>query len=133
VAALKGATGGRGADVVLDIVGADYFQRNLDALAVEGRLVLIGQLGGHKALINTTPIFRKRLTITGSVLRARSIDEKGAIAAAVREHVWPLLESGAVTIPIHRTFPLGDAAGAHRMMEESTHVGKIVLTTESHV
>lgn len=133
VAALKHATDGRGADVVLDIVGADYFQRNLDALAVEGRLVLIGQLGGHKAEINTTPIFRKRLTITGSVLRSRSIDEKGAIADAVRRHVWPLLESGAVQVPIHRTFPLADAAKAHRVMEESTHVGKLVLTTGPHV
>lgn len=127
VAATREATEGRGVDMVLDIVGADYFQRNLDVLAVDGRLVLIGQLGGPKALINTTPIFLKRLTITGSVLRSRSIAEKSAIAAAVREHVWPLIESGAVRIPVHATFPLRLAADAHRMMEESSHIGKIVL------
>jgi NADPH2:quinone reductase len=128
VEALKEATDDRGADVVLDIVGADYFQRNLDALALDGRLVLIGQLGGHKAVINTTPIFRKRLTITGSVLRSRPVAEKGAIAGEVRRHVWPLLESGALKIPVHATFPLRDAAEAHRLMEASSHIGKIVLT-----
>jgi NADPH2:quinone reductase len=129
VAAVLDATGGCGVNVVLDIVGGDYFQRNLEVLALDGRLVLIGQVGGSKAHINTTPIFRKRLTITASVLRARSIAEKGAIANAVRQHVWPLLESGAVRIPVHATFPIRAAADAHRMMEESSHIGKLVLTT----
>jgi len=127
VEVVKDATEGRGVDMVLDIVGADYFQRNLDALAVDGRLVLIGQLGGPKALINTTPIFRKRLTIMGSVLRSRSVEEKATIARQVEEHVWPLIESGQVKIPVHATFPLRSAADAHRMMEESAHIGKIVL------
>jgi putative PIG3 family NAD(P)H quinone oxidoreductase len=123
------ATSGRGVDVVLDIVGGDYFQRNLEVLAMDGRLVLVGQLGGPKAQINTTPIFRNRLTVTGSTLRARSVEEKAVIARQVHEHVWPLLESGAVQVPIHATFPLHEAAAAHRMMEESHHVGKLVLTT----
>ena len=129
VAAAKEATGGRGADVVLDIVGGDYFQRNLDVLAMEGRLVLVGQLGGTKAHITTTPIFLKRLTITGSTLRARTVAQKGELAREVREHVWPLLESGAVRIPVHATFPLRDAAEAHRVMESNQHIGKLVLTT----
>jgi len=128
VAAVQEATGGRGVDVVLDIVGGDYFQRNLEALAIDGRLVLIGQLGGYKSQINTTPIMRKRLTVTGSTLRARSVSDKGVIARAVHEHVWPLFESGAVRVAVHATFLLQDAAAAHRMMEESTHVGKLVLT-----
>jgi NADPH2:quinone reductase len=128
VAALRDATGGRGADVVLDIVGGDYFQRNLDALAMEGRLVLVGQLGGTKASIVTTPIFLKRLTITGSTLRARTVAQKGLLARAVHEHVWPLLESGAVRVPVHATFPLRDAAEAHRVMESGSHIGKLVLT-----
>jgi putative PIG3 family NAD(P)H quinone oxidoreductase len=129
VAGAREATGGRGVDVVLDIVGADYFQRNLDVLAMQGRLVLIGQLGGPKATINTTSIFRNRLTVTGSTLRARSVPEKAAIARAVHEHVWPLLESGAVRVVVHATFPLRAASEAHRVMEESSHIGKLVLTT----
>lgn len=128
VAALRDHTGGRGADVILDIVGGDYFQRNLDALAMEGRLVLVGQLGGTKAHINTTPIFLKRLTITASTLRARSVAEKGALARAVRQHVWPLLESGKVRVPIFATYPLRDAAEAHCVMESNAHIGKLVLT-----
>ena len=128
VAAVRQATGGRGVDFVLDIVGGDYLQRNLEVLAMEGRLVMIGQLGGAKSQINTTPIFQKRLTMTASTLRARSIDEKAAIARAVHEHVWPLLESGVVRVPVHATFPLRDAAKAHQLMEDSGHIGKIVLT-----
>jgi NADPH2:quinone reductase len=127
VAGVRDATGGRGVDVVLDIVGGDYLQRNIDALAMDGRLVLIGQLGGYKSQINTTPVMRNRLTITGSTLRARSVPEKAVIARAVHQHVWPLLESGAVRVQVHATFPLNDAAGAHRMMEESSHIGKLVL------
>jgi putative PIG3 family NAD(P)H quinone oxidoreductase len=128
VKAIRDATGDRGVDLVLDIVGGEYMQRNLDVLAMKGRLVLIGQLGGARAQINTTPIFRKHLTITASVLRARSVAEKGEIARAVRQHVWPLFESGAVTVPVHATFPLRAAAEAHRVMEASDHIGKLVLT-----
>jgi putative PIG3 family NAD(P)H quinone oxidoreductase len=128
VAAVRELTGGKGVDVILDMVGAEYLQRNLDALATEGRLVHIGQLGGAKAQINLTPVLRNRLTITGSTLRARSVSEKGAIAAAVHEQVWPLFESGAVRVLVHRTFPLSNAAEAHRVMESSTHIGKLVLT-----
>jgi NADPH:quinone reductase len=128
VQAALDATGGRGVDVVLDIVGGDYMQRNLDVLALDGRLVLVGQLRGSKSQINTTPLFRKRLTITASTLRARTVAEKGALAREVHEHVWPLLESGQVRIPIHATFPFRAAADAHRLMESSSHIGKIVLT-----
>jgi putative PIG3 family NAD(P)H quinone oxidoreductase len=127
VNAVRELTAGRGVDVVLDIIGAAYLQRNLDSLAMEGRLVHIGQLGGAKAEINLTPILRHRLTLTGSTLRARSVPEKAAIALAVRTHVWPLFESGAVAVPVHQTFPLRDAAAAHRLMESSVHVGKLVL------
>ena len=108
------------------MVGGEYLQRNIESLARDGRLVLIGQLGGPTARINTVPILQRRLTIVGSTLRARSVAEKGAIAKAVHEHLWPLLESGAVRGVLHRTFPLRDAAEAHRMMESSEHVGKLV-------
>lgn len=129
-AAVRELTGGRGVDVILDIIGAEYLQRNIEALAVEGRLVHIGQQGGAKAEINLGPVLRNRLTITGSTLRPRSVAEKGAIARAVGEHVWPLLESGAFKVPVHATFPLRDAAKAHRVMESSTHIGKLVLTVD---
>ena len=128
VEAVQRVTAGRGVDVILDIVGGDYLQRNIDALAVEGRLVMVGQLGGWRAQLNTTPIFRKRLTITASTLRARSVAEKGALARDVEAQIWPLVESGAVKVSVHATFPLRDAAGAHRLMESNQHVGKIVLT-----
>jgi NADPH2:quinone reductase len=128
VRAVKDATAGRGVDVVLDMVGGDYVPRNIESLAIDGRLVQIAMLNGPKTQINMNPILRNRLTVTGSTLRPRSVAEKGAIARAVREHVWPLLESGAVTVPVHATFPLARAADAHRLMESSTHIGKIVLT-----
>jgi len=121
-------TGGRGVDVVLDMVGAEYFPRNLDVLAVEGRLVEIATLHGVKAELNIQTIMHRRLTVTGSTLRARPVAEKGAIARAVREHVWPLVESGAVKPIVFKTFPLRDAASAHRLMESGDHIGKIVLT-----
>ena len=121
-------TGGRGVDVVLDTVGAEYFPRNLDVLAVEGRLVEIATLRGVKAELNIQTIMHRRLTVTGSTLRARPVAEKGAIARAVREHVWPLVESGAVKPIVFKTFPLRDAASAHRLMESGDHIGKIVLT-----
>ena len=129
VAAVRDATGGRGVDVVLDIVGGDYLPRNIEILAVEGRLVQIGLQGGSSAQLNMAPLLLKRLTITASTLRARSVAEKGALAAAVKANVWPLLESGAVRPVIHATFPLRSAADAHRLLESSQHIGKIVLVT----
>ena len=127
VAIVRELTGGRGVDVVLDMVGGDYFAQNIDSLAVEGRLVEIATLQGAKAELNIQTIMQRRLTITGSTLRARSVAEKGAIARAVHEQVWPLLESGAVKPIVHATFPLRDAAEAHRVMESSRHIGKLVL------
>ena len=131
VAEVKALTDGRGVDVVLDMVGGEYLQRNIDVLGMDGRLVQIAQLGGYRSTISTIPILQRRLTITGSTLRARSVEEKGRIAAAVREHVWPLLESGAVRVVMHATFPLVQAAEAHRLMESSQHIGKLVLLVES--
>ena len=128
VAIVRELTGGRGVDVVLDMVGGEYFARNVDALAVEGRLVEIATLQGVKAELNIQTIMQRRLTITGSTLRARPVVEKAAIAAAVRREVWPLLESGAVKPIVFRTFPLRQAADAHRLMESSAHIGKLVLT-----
>jgi NADPH:quinone reductase len=127
VAGVRELTGNAGVDVVLDIIGGPYVARNLDVLALDGRLVQIGTQGGAKAEINAGVIMQKRLVYTGSTLRPRSVGEKGAIAAAVREHVWPLLESGTVKPLIYKTFPLQDAAAAHRLMESSAHIGKIVL------
>jgi NADPH2:quinone reductase len=129
VAAIRDLTGGAGVNVVLDIIAGSYVPRNFDVLALEGRLLQIGVLGGPKTEINVGVIMQKRLTVTGSTLRARPIADKAAIAAAVREHVWPLLESGAVKPIVHATFPMRDAAAAHRLMESSEHVGKIVLVT----
>jgi NADPH2:quinone reductase len=131
VAAVRERTGGRGVDVVLDMVGGDYFARNIEALAMEGRLVEIATLHGVKAELNIQTIMRRRLTVTGSTLRARPVAEKGVIAAAVRRHVWPLLEAGTVRPIVHATFDLRDAASAHRLMDSSQHIGKIVLTTGS--
>jgi len=127
VAAARDATGGRGVDVVLDIMGGDYLRRNVDVLAVEGRLVQIGLQGGSTAQLDLAPFLVKRLTLTASTLRARSVEEKGAVAEAVRTNVWPLLEAGAVKPIIHTTFPLRAAADAHRLLESSQHIGKIVL------
>ncbi len=130
VALLKDLTAGRGVDLILDIVGGEYFARNIAALAVDGRLVEIGFMGGAaSATIDLADVLRRRLTITGSTLRARTVEEKGAIAAALRREVWPLLEEGRVKPIVYRTFPLTEAADAHRLMESSAHVGKIVLTT----
>jgi putative PIG3 family NAD(P)H quinone oxidoreductase len=130
VAMVKERTDGRGVDLVLDIIGATYFERNLAALAVEGRLVQIGLMGGGGSPpIDLNAVLRRRLTITGSTLRPRSVAEKGAIAEALRREVWPLLEAGRVRPIVYRTFPLDEAAAAHRLMESSEHVGKIVLTT----
>ena len=118
-----------GVDLVLDIIGGSYTARNLSVLAVEGRLVQIGVQGGEsKATIDVWPILSRRLTFTGSTLRPRSVEQKGQIAAALRQEVWPLLERGVVKPIIYRTFPLAEAASAHRLMESSEHIGKIVLT-----
>ena len=131
VAAIKELTSGRGVDVVLDMVAGDYVQRNIEVLAMDGRLVMIGRQGGVKSEIDVMPILRKRLVLTGSTLRTRSVEEKGAIARAVHQQVWPLFESGKVRVIVHQTFPLQDAAAAHRLMESSTHIGKIVLQVQS--
>jgi putative PIG3 family NAD(P)H quinone oxidoreductase len=125
--AVRAATGGRGVDVVLDMVGGEYFARNIDALAMDGRLVEIATLRGAKAELSIPTIMQRRLTITGSTLRARTVAEKGALARAVHANVWPLIESGAVKPVIHQTFPLEDAAGAHRVLESDTHIGKVIL------
>ena len=124
---VKQVTGGRGVDLILDIVGGDYIARDLAALAMEGRLVVIGHMGGDTATIDFRRVLGRRLTITGSTLRPRSAAEKGEIASALRSEVWPLLERGTVKPVVYRTFPLDDAAAAHRLMESSEHVGKIVL------
>ena len=127
VAAVKEATSGRGVDLVLDMVGGDYVARNIEALAVEGRLLQIGLLGSYRAQVNLIALMQRRVTLTGSTLRSRSVSEKAAIAAALRQHVWPLLESGAVKPVIYKTFPLRAAAEAHRVMDASEHIGKLVL------
>ena len=129
VAAIQAATGGKGVDVILDMVGGDYISRNLACLAVEGRLVQIAFLSGSKQEIDILPLMMKRLTLTGSTLRPRTVAQKGAIAAALKTRVWPLLEAGTVAPVIHATFPLAQAAEAHRLMESSAHIGKIVLDT----
>jgi putative PIG3 family NAD(P)H quinone oxidoreductase len=128
VAAAREATGGRGVDVVLDMVGGPYIPRNLEALAPGGRLVLIALQGGSKAEASFLPVLQRHLTITGSLLRPRPVEEKGRLARALREKVWPLLESGRVRPVIDSTFPLERAGDAHRRMESGAHVGKIVLT-----
>jgi NADPH2:quinone reductase len=117
----------RGVDVVLDIVGGSYVARNLRVLAVEGRLVQIGLQEGSRVELDLHPIMRQRLTITGSTLRGRSVEQKGAIAREVRERVWPLLNAGRVRPVIDHVFPLAAAAEAHRRMESGEHIGKIVL------
>ena len=126
---IKAETDGLGVDVILDMVGGDYAERNIRALAPDGRLVSIAFLKGSKVTVNLMSVMLKRLTLTGSTLRARPVEEKGRIAAQLLERVWPLIEAGQVKPQIHATFPLKEAADAHRMMEESRHIGKIMLTT----
>ena len=127
VAVIAAMTGERGVDVILDMVGGPYVERNLKALAVEGRLVQIAWLEGAKVQANFMPLMLKRLTWTGSTLRPRPVEQKGLIARELEERVWPLLATGKVKPLIHATFPLSEAAAAHRLMEASTHIGKIVL------
>ncbi len=124
----KSATGGHGVDVILDMIGGEYVPREIAALAEEGRLVLISTMGGAKAEIDLRAVMGRRLSITGSTLRARSSEFKGGIARSLRANVWPLLESGSVKPVVHATFPLERASEAHRLMESSEHIGKIVLT-----
>jgi putative PIG3 family NAD(P)H quinone oxidoreductase len=128
VAVLRSATNGRGVDVILDMVGAPYFSRNVDLLALEGRLLQIAVLHGAKSEINLVRLLRQRLTISGSTLRARTVQEKGAIANALERQVWPLVESETIRPVIYTTFPLRQAADAHRLMESGSQIGKIVLT-----
>ncbi|HUG60923.1 MAG TPA: NAD(P)H-quinone oxidoreductase [Methylomirabilota bacterium] len=128
VKAVKTATGGRGADVILDMVGGDYIERNYEAAAIEGRIVQIAFLSGAKTTVDFTRLMLKRLVHTGSTLRARDVAFKAAIASALEERVWPLLSSGAVNPVIDAIARLADAARAHELLE-ADHVGKIVLTT----
>jgi NADPH:quinone reductase len=128
VEVVKSATNGKGVDVILDMVGGDYLARELKALADDGRIVFIAFLGGAKATVDIAQILRRRLTITGSSLRPRSIEFKAAIASNLAQRVWPLIESGKIKPVIHATFPLPQAAQAHALMESGTHIGKIVLT-----
>jgi NADPH:quinone reductase len=125
---VKRITGGKGVDVILDMVAGDYIAREVECLAADGRLAVIAAQGGTKSFLNSGALIAKRLQITGSVLRARSVAYKTGLARAIREQVWPLLEAGGIKPVVYATFPADKAADAHVLMESSTHVGKIVLT-----
>ncbi|HJW55407.1 MAG TPA: NAD(P)H-quinone oxidoreductase [Burkholderiaceae bacterium] len=127
VEAIKAATDNKGVDVILDMVGGDYVTREINCLADDGRVAIIALLGGMKSVIDLGQLLRRRLTITGSTLRPRSVEFKAAIAANLRERVWPLLESGQVKPIICQVFPLEQAIQAHMLMESSTHIGKIIF------
>ena len=129
VEVVRDSTDGRGADVILDNMGASYLGKNVDALATEGRLVIIGMQGGTKGELNVGKLMSKRAAVIATTLRARPVDEKAAICAAVVEHVWPLVADGLIRPVVHTALPLERAADGHRLMEESSHVGKIVLTS----
>ena len=126
---LEEATDGHGVDVILDIIGAKYLPRNVSALATGGRLVIIGMQGGTRGELDIAALLAKRGSVTATFLRARRAAEKAAIVASVREHVWPLVEAGRVRPVVHSRHPLADAAAAHRELESSSHVGKVLLTT----
>lgn len=128
VEALREATDGHGADVILDVVGAKYLGRNVDALAANGRLVVIGLQGGTKGELDLGALLAKRAAVIATSLRARPAQEKAAIVAAVAENVWPLIDAGTVRPIIQDRLPLADAAQAHRLLEESNHIGKVLLT-----
>jgi NADPH2:quinone reductase len=128
VEVIRAATQGYGIDVTLDMVAGSYVPRNIDIAAVEGRIVTISTLGGTKTELNMVPVMMKRLTLTGSTLRARTVAQKAAVADAMRQNVWPLIAAGKVKPVIFKTFPLAEASEAHRLMETSNHIGKIVLT-----
>jgi NADPH2:quinone reductase len=128
VSEIENHTGKRGVDVILDMVGGDYLAKNVHLLAIEGRLVQISFLQGSKVpQFDFMPVMVRRLTITGSTLRPRTIEQKAAIARSLRDRVWPLLEAGKVKVVIHRIFPLAEAAASHRLIEQSQHIGKILL------
>ena len=127
-AEIKAATGGKGVNVILDMVGGDYVPRELKCLADDGRLVFIAVLGGSKTELDIGEVLRRRLTLTGSTLRPRPVEFKGAIAKSLREQIWPLIEAGKIKPVIYKTFPLAQASEAHKLMESSLHIGKIVLT-----
>ena len=127
VEAVLAATGKRGADVILDMVGGDYVARNFQAAARDGRIVNIAFLQGSKVEINLLPIMLKRLTLTGSTLRIRPVEEKAEIARSLEEHMWPHLAAGRIRPVIHQTFPLREAAAAHALMDSGAHIGKIIL------
>ena len=127
-AEVRAATGGKGVDVILDMVGGDYVPRELKCVAEEGRLVFIAFLRGPKTELNILDVMSKRLSITGSTLRPRSAEFKGYLARNLREKIWPLIESGKIRPQVYKTFPLDQAGEAHRLMESSQHIGKIVLT-----
>jgi NADPH2:quinone reductase len=125
---LKSATDGKGVNVILDMVGGDYVPKELKSLADEGRLVMIAFLRGNKAEVDLNEVMRKRLQITGSTLRPRTVEFKGQVARSLRERIWPLVESGKIKPVLYKTFPLAEASEAHKLMETSQHIGKIVLT-----
>jgi NADPH2:quinone reductase len=127
VEAIKHATHGKGVNVILDMIGGDYTPDNIDLLADDGRLVMINTMKGKDAKVDLSVVMRKRLIITGSTLRSRDVVFKSAIAQALLQHVWPLINAGHIKPVIHQTFPVQDAAGAHRLMESSSHIGKIML------
>ncbi len=129
VAATLAATAQRGANVILDMVGGGYVARDIAAAAVEGRIAVIAVQGGRKAEIDLSQLMSKRLMLGGSTLRPQSVESKGRLAAALREQIWPLIESKSIRLPIHASFPLAEAAQAHALMESGAHIGKIVLRT----
>jgi NADPH2:quinone reductase len=128
VEVMRTETAGKGVDITLDMVAGSYVARNLEIAALEGRIVMISLIGGSRAEINMGTILTKRLTLTGSTLRSRTVAQKAEVADAVRKNIWPLLAAGRVRPTIHATFPLAQASEAHRLMESSNHIGKIVLT-----
>ena len=127
VAVLREATGGRGVDLILDMVGGAYLQRNMASLAIEGRLVIIALMEGAQAEIDLARMMSRRLTVTGATLRARAVAEKAGILASLRARVWPRFASGDLRPIVHATYPLAEAAEAHRVMESSVHTGKLLL------
>ena len=131
VEAVRTVTDGRGVDLILDMVGGPYLQRNLDSLAVEGRLVLIALMEGAEGKLDLAKLMSRRLTLTGSTLRSRSVEQKASIIQVLSEVVWPRLSKGDLYPVIHARYPLSDAAEAHRVMESSTHIGKLLLVPQS--
>ncbi|HEX7249781.1 MAG TPA: zinc-binding dehydrogenase, partial [Burkholderiales bacterium] len=128
VAGVKAATGGKGVDVILDMAAGDFVPRELKALADDGRLVFIAFLRGPKTELDINELMRRRLTVSGSTLRPRTVDFKGYLAKNLREKIWPLIDAGKIKPEIFKTFPLAQASEAHRLMESSQHIGKLVLT-----